>query len=243
MELAEKNWFSSWFDTPYYHILYKDRNDDEAWEFMQNLVSFLDLPKNATILDLACGKGRHSVFLNQLGYNVTGVDLSENSIRHARQFENHSLRFYTHCMCEPVDEKFDAVFNLFTSLGYFENEKDNLNSIKAIKQELKPGGYGVIDFMNVKKVIQTLVPEENKTVQGIDFEINRRFKDGYVMKDIRFTDEDIDHSYTEKVQALTLDDFQKYFQEAGIVLKHTFGNYRLERFDEQNSDRLILVFN
>ncbi len=243
MELAEKNWFSSWFDTPYYHILYKDRNDDEAREFMLNLVSFLDLPRNATILDLACGKGRHSVFLNQLGYNVTGVDLSENSIRHAKQFENDTLRFHTHCMCNPVDDEFDAVFNLFTSLGYFENEKDNFDSIKSIKQELKPGGYGVIDFMNVKKVITNLVPEESKTVKGIDFEINRRVQDGYVMKNIRFTDEDQNHSYTEKVQALTLDDFLKYFKEAGIVLKHTFGNYRLEQFDEETSDRLILVFN
>lgn len=242
MELAEKNWFSSWFDTPYYHILYKDRNDDEAREFMLNLVSFLDLPPNATILDLACGKGRHSVFLNELGYNVTGVDLSENSIQHARQFENETLRFHTHCMCKPVAEKFDAVFNLFTSLGYFENEKDNLESIKSIKQELKPGGYGVIDFMNVNKVINTLVPEESKTVKGIDFQINRRVQDGYVMKNIRFTDEDQHHSYTEKVQALTLEDFKNYFEEAGIVLKHTFGNYRLDQFEEQSSDRLILVF-
>lgn len=243
MELAEQNWFSSWFDTPYYHILYKDRDDEEAREFMRNLVDFLKLPQGASILDLACGRGRHSIFLNELGYDVTGVDLSENSISYAKQFENSSLHFKEHCMCEPVDEKFDAVFNLFTSLGYFEHEEDNLRSIKAIKEEIKPGGYGVIDFMNVKKVIENLVPEETKTVKGINFDINRRVHNGYILKNIKFTDEGEDFSYTEKVKALTLEGFHEYFERAGINLKYTFGNYHLEEFDEKTSDRLILVFN
>lgn len=242
MELAEKNWFSSWFDTPYYHILYKDRNDEEAREFMQNLVSFLKLSPNSTILDLACGKGRHSVYLNQLGFDVTGVDLSENSIDYARQFENENLRFHTHCMCKPVEEKFDAVFNLFTSLGYFEDEEDNLESIRAIKQELKPEGYGVIDFMNVEKVMEQLIPSEIKTVEGIDFHITRRIKNGYILKDICFEDEGRDYSYTEKVKAITLDDFLEYFDQAGIEVLHTFGNYDLENFNAQTSDRLILIF-
>lgn len=242
MELAEKNWYSSWFDTPYYHILYKDRNDEEAQEFMQNLVNFLDLPQKARILDLACGKGRHAVYLNQLGFDVTGVDLSENSISYARQFENDSLHFFTHCMCEPLEEKFDAVFNLFTSLGYFEDEEDNLESIRAIKMELKPGGYGVIDFMNVEKVLNKLIPAEVKTVEGIDFHITRQLRNGFILKNIRFEDDDEKYSYTEKVKAFRLEDFLGYFEKAGIELLHVFGNYQLEKFDAETSDRLILIF-
>lgn len=243
MELAEKKWFSSWFDTPYYHILYKSRGNEEARAFMKNLLSFLKLPQGSSILDLACGKGRHSIFLNELGYDVTGVDLSFNSIAYAGQFENEKLRFKQHCMCTPVGEKFDAVFNLFTSIGYFENEEDNLRTIKAIKADLKPGGYGVIDFMNVKKVIQNLVPAEEKHVKGINFKISRRVENGFILKDIKFTDEGEDFFYTEKVKAITLEGFLSYFEEAGINLLHTFGNYELEAFDKKESDRLILVFN
>jgi len=243
MELAQPNWFTSWFDTPYYHILYKDRNDIEAREFMRNLVDFLKLPKGSKILDLACGKGRHSIFLNELGYDVTGVDLSENSISYAKKFENPTLRFEEHCMCEPVNEQFDAVFNLFTSFGYFDHEEDNLRSIQAIKKEILPGGYGVIDFMNVKKVIKNLVPSEVKTVKGIDFNISRRVQNGFILKDINFYDEEEEFSYTEKVKALTLEGFHAYFEKAGINLLHTFGNYQLEEFNENTSDRLILVFN
>ena len=242
MELAENRWFTSWFDTPYYHILYRNRGDEEARRFMKNLVDFLQLPKGASILDLACGKGRHSVYLNKLGYNVTGVDLSENSITYARQFENENLHFHTHCMCTPLEQKFDAVFNLFTSLGYFDDEKENLDSFHAIKEEIKEGGWGVIDFMNVKKVIRNLVPSEVKTVKDIDFHITRRVENGFILKDIEFEDEGETHSYTEKVMALSLEKFRLYFFKVGIELVHTFGNYDLEPYDELNSDRLILVF-
>jgi SAM-dependent methyltransferase len=242
MELAANKWFSSWFDTPYYHILYRNRGDEEAQEFMQNLVRFLKLPKGASILDLACGKGSHAVYLNKLGYNVTGVDLSENSISYARQFENENLKFHVHCMCEPMGEKYDAVFNLFTSLGYFEDERENRESILAIKEEIKEGGWGVIDFMNVKKVINNLVPSEVKTVKGIDFHISRKVEDGYILKDIEFEDEGEEYAYTEKVKALTLEKFLYYFDIAGIELVHTFGDYHLQPYDETHSDRLILVF-
>ena len=143
-----ENWYTSWFDSPYYHILYKNRDDKEAGLFMKNLTSFLKLSSSSTILDLACGKGRHSKYLNQLGYQVTGVDLSPQSIAYAKKFENENLFFDEHDMSKPYPKQFDAVFNLFTSFGYFEDEEDNLKTIKSIKSELNPKGFGVIDFLN-----------------------------------------------------------------------------------------------
>jgi SAM-dependent methyltransferase len=242
MELAANRWFSSWFDTPYYHILYNNRGNKEAQEFMQNLVNFLKLPKGASILDLACGKGRHSVYLNSLGFDVTGVDLSANSITYAKQFENENLRFHTHCMCEPLGEKYDAVLNLFTSLGYFEKESENLQSFEAIKAEIKEGGWGVIDFMNVNKVVGNLVPSEVKTVKEIKFNISRRVEDGFIIKDIEFEDEGEDYAFSEKVKAFTLKSFLYYFEKVGIELVHTFGDYHLQPYNAERSDRLILVF-
>ena len=71
----ETTWYASWFNTPYYHILYKDRDYNEAENFMFNLTEYLNVPEQGKILDLACGKGRHAIYLNKIGYNVTGVDL------------------------------------------------------------------------------------------------------------------------------------------------------------------------
>ncbi len=235
-------WYASWFDTPYYHTLYKDRGHTEAREFMDNLTHYLSLEKGEKILDLACGKGRHSIYLNSLGYDVTGVDLSKNSIEYASKYENETLKFRVHDMCKPYSEKFSAVFNLFTSFGYFDKEEDNLSTIKAIKSDLNEHGFGVIDFMNVDYVISNLVPEERKESNGIVFDIKRYVQDGYIFKEIRFRDRNEDFFFTERVKAITLNDFQEYFEKANVDLLDVFGDYRLQKFHTQTSPRLILIF-
>nr|WP_169931802.1 class I SAM-dependent methyltransferase [Nonlabens sp. Ci31] len=255
-------WFASWFDTPYYHILYRDRDYTEAGAFMQRLSQRLKLDENAHIMDLACGRGRHSMYLNQLGYRVTGVDLSDSSIAFAKaelrksssrvsnNEESNSLNpidasrieFHVHNMTRAYDQTFDAVFNLFTSFGYFDDAADNLRTIKAIKENLKPGGYGVIDFMNVSYVIKNLVAQNSKTEAGITFHNSRRFENGFIYKEIEFRDNDHDYHFTERVSALTLEDFQRYFAAAGVDLIEVYGSYHLEDYDQQTSDRLIMVF-
>ncbi|WP_163399140.1 class I SAM-dependent methyltransferase [Flavobacterium fluviatile] len=241
-ERNTENWFTSWFDTPYYHILYKDRNYREAQIFMDNLTHYLNLPDKAKVLDLACGKGRHSIYLNQLGYDVLGADLSENSIAEASKNSNETLHFKVHDMREPFEEKFDAIFNLFTSFGYFENDDDNLKTLKAIKQSLSEYGFAVIDFMNVNQVIETLVPQEVKAVDGIDFNIRRYVEDGHIFKEIDFEDQGKKYHFTEKVKALTLKDFQDLMEEAGIYLLDIFGDYKLKKFHKTESERLIMIF-
>jgi SAM-dependent methyltransferase len=237
-----KNWFASWFDTAYYHILYKDRNYREAQIFMDNLTHYLNLPEEAKILDLACGKGRHSIYLNQLGYNVLGADLSENSIAEASKNINENLSFKVHDMRMPFDEKFDAIFNLFTSFGYFESDDDNLTTLIAIKESLSEYGFAVIDFMNVNHVIANLVTEEVKTVDDIDFHIKRYVKDNHIFKEIDFEDNAQKFHFTEKVQALTLQDFEAMMEEAGIFLLDIFGDYKLKKFHKTESERLIMIF-
>lgn len=237
-----KNWFAKWFDTEYYHILYKDRDYQEAGMFIENITSYLNLPENAKVLDLACGKGRHSVYLNRLGYDVIGADLSENSINEAKKHENETLHFKVHDMRDPFDEKFDAIFNLFTSFGYFENEEDNLATLKAIKESLSEFGFAVLDFMNVEKVISNLVTSEVKTVDGIDFHINRRYENGYIYKDISFEDKGQEYEFTERVKAFTLEDFEQMMDEAGIYLLDVFGDYKLGKYYKNTSDRLIMIF-
>ena len=237
-----KNWYTDWFDTPFYHILYQDRDIKEAQLFMDKLILHLDLKKDARILDLACGRGRHAIYLNSLGFRVTGVDLSSNNIQHAKTFENETLNFKQHDMSIPYSETFDVVFNLFTSFGYFENEEDNFNTILAIKKNLNPSGYGVIDFMNTTYITDHLVADEKKKIHDIEFHIKRYFKDGYIFKDISFTHNGKLYSFTEKVKALGLNDFKAYFKKANIDLLDTFGDYKLNTFNEISSERLVLVF-
>ncbi|KGL63270.1 class I SAM-dependent DNA methyltransferase [Polaribacter sp. Hel1_85] len=239
--MKTKDWFTDWFNTPYYHTLYKERNDDEAQLFMKNITSFLNLPKSTHILDLPCGKGRHSVFLNSLGYKVTGGDLAANSIKSAKKFENHTLKFKVHDMREPFNNKYDAIFNLFTSFGYFEDDKEDILILQNIKNGLNKDGFFVFDFLNAEKVKLNLVTKETKTVDAITFNIKREIKDGFILKHISFFTDGKNHCYTEKVKYLDLEKMTSFFKKVGFTITKVFGNYNLDNFDSKTSDRLIII--
>ncbi|MGG8497646.1 class I SAM-dependent methyltransferase [Tenacibaculum sp. TC6] len=238
---TKQDWFTSWFNTPYYHILYKHRNDSDAQFFMRNITSFLELPKNSFIADVPCGKGRHSVYLNSLGFNVRGGDLSTNSIEHAKQFENETLHFEVWDMRKPIENKYDAIFNLFTSFGYFEDDNDDILVLKNFKAGLKSDGVLVLDFLNVEKVKTNLIHQENKIIDGINFDLKKEIKNGFILKQISFHTDHKDHVYTERVKLLTLEKMRYYFDCAGLKIKHIFGNYALQNYHPQTSDRLIIV--
>ena len=240
----KQEWFKEWFDTKYYHILYQDRNDDEAQLFMRNLLSYLQLKKKSKILDLPCGKGRHAIFLNSLGYDVVGADLSKNSIEYAQSQvikTNKTLNFEVHDMRNKFGTKFDAIFNLFTSFGYFDDEKTNVKVLKNLKNGLNNNGVLVIDFMNVNYVKQHLIKEETIIKNNIEFNISRSITDQFVIKNIRFTVDNKEHHYIERVKYLPLEILKNYIKKAGLKLKHTFGEYSLMVFDSEKSSRLILI--
>ena len=237
----EQDWFVSWFDTNYYHILYKNRDDNEAAFFIENLFNKLNL-SDETVLDLACGKGRHSVFLNSLGLNVLGVDLSENSISIASTSANNSLEFKVHDMRNVIENKsFDVVFNLFTSFGYFDDDTDNHAVLKSVNKMLNENGKLVIDFMNAHKVIKNLVNSEVKNIEGIHFDIKRNYDGKFITKDICISELNNKHTYQEKVRAFFKEDFIELLNRNGFVVENIFGDFALNDFDKESSDRLILI--
>lgn len=241
-ESKHSNWFEDWFNSSYYHILYKHRNCDEAELFIDNLMNFLQPKKETQFLDLACGKGRHAIYLNKKGFSVTGIDLAAESIAEASKFENQNLSFFVHDMRKVFRiNYFDYVLNLFTSFGYFENEKDDFATINAICKTLKPNGIFVFDFFNVQKVIANLVDTETKTIDNIEFRITRYIENNFIIKNILVTDDGKQFSFQERVKALTINDFEKYFAASKLKIVHLFGNYQLGKYDEYDSDRLILI--
>ena len=239
--MKTKDWFTDWFNTSYYHILYKDRNDADAQLFMKNITAFLTLPKTAHILDLPCGKGRHAVYLNSLGYTVTGTDLSENSILYAKMYENESLHFEVADMRKPLVQKYDAIFNLFTSFGYFEEDSEDLLILQNIKNGLQKNGSFVFDFLNAENVKLNLVKEETKIVDGISFHITREITDGFIIKNISFEADNELHSYSERVKYLDATKIKEYFKSVGFTVTNVFGDYNLNEYDSKKSNRLILV--
>ena len=236
------DWFSKWFDSKYYHILYKNRDQQEAENFLKNLSKLNFFKKDSKIIDIACGKGRHSLFLSDLGYNVTGVDLSENSIKYAKEFEKENLKFDVADMREIYKKNsFDISLNLFTSFGYFNNKEDDFSAIKAMSENLKNDGILIIDFLNSKKVITNLIKTEIKEINGVQFNISRKVEDGFIIKNIKINHNEDRFFFQEKVKALTKENFSKLLTFAGLQIIDTFGNYKLDEFNPQTSERLIII--
>lgn len=237
-------WYQTWFDTPYYHILYQDRDVREAQFFIQNLIKHLRLTKTDNILDVACGRGRHALFLAAQGFNVTGIDLSPNSILYAQNeaaAKGINAQFYVHDMRKLTYKKADVLLNLFTSIGYFGDKQDNTKTIEAFYDSLSSGGIAVIDFLHVPLVKKQLIADEVVIKGGITFTINRIFKDGWIEKNISFTDKGTHFSYQERVAALELHYFKEVFEKVGFTIEHIFGDYSLKPFLTASAERLILV--
>lgn len=240
--MEKKEWFADWFDSPYYPILYQHRDFAEAEAFIMHLVKALDPPSSATFLDLACGRGRHSRFLNQMGYHVTGLDLSPESIADAKEWESPTLRFGVHDMRQPFPGTYSHILNLFTSFGYFSDFSENIAVLRNIAKALLPGGIFVMDFFNSPVVIRNLVAEEHKTLQGIDFEIRKEAKDGFIVKSIRIVDGDKTFDFQERVQALEMEQLVSVAEAQGLHFTHAWGNYQGEEYVENASSRMILFF-
>jgi SAM-dependent methyltransferase len=238
---STQQWFETWFDSPYYHILYESRDESEAQFFIDRLIQHFQIPPRAQVLDLACGKGRHSVYLAKNNLEVTGLDLSELNISIAKNFEHPGLHFLVHDMREVYRlNAFDFIFNFFTSFGYFDNPEDNQRTMDAAARQLKRGGTLVIDFMNTRKVLAQMIFNEVRRIDVIEFLIKRRFDGRHVIKRIAIDDEGKQLHFEERVQALRLPDFEQLLENSALKLKEVYGDYHLNSFSERDSDRLIL---
>ena len=224
--MQKKEWFDEWFDSIYYHILYQHRDNEEAASFIDRLIAYLDIHKGDKILDLACGKGRHSIYLNKKGFDVTGVDLSSQNIELAKRNENATLHFEEHDMRDV----------------YMDTKEANLNVIKATVESLKTGGTLLIDFMNPYVVINHLVEAEEKVIENVKFTITREYtEDEYLIKKIDIEDHGQHYHFFEKVKAIRRVEFLEYFERTNLRVVDVFGDYNLNPYQMDKSLRLIFL--
>lgn len=244
--MAETAWFKAWFDSPFYHKLYFARDEKEAENFIHKLVDYLHLKPGSRILDLACGRGRHSRILAESGFDVTGIDLSPTSIEYAKQLtpEAGNLHFFVHDIRLPFwGNYFDYAFNFFTSFGYFRTRREHDAAIRTITRSLKPGGSIVIDYLNVHYAEDHLLATETKKMDGTTYDVKKWQDDTHFYKNIKISDASITKplEYTEKVAKFSLGDFTDMLSYQGMQVQQVFGDYNLGNYDVKKSPRLIIV--
>jgi 2-polyprenyl-3-methyl-5-hydroxy-6-metoxy-1,4-benzoquinol methylase len=242
--MQEHPWYKDWFNSPYYHQLYFKRDEKEAAAFIDKLINGLKPLPDARMLDVACGRGRHSIHLAAKGFDVTGIDLSEDSIKEALKHETENLHFYQHDMRLPFwINYFDYAFNFFTSFGYFNTRREHDNSIRTIAQSLKQHGCFVLDYLNVHYAEDHLVHQSSKEIDGVNYIITKWFDETHFYKKIIVEDEELHEplQYTEKVTKFSLGDFTEMFAYQGLQIQEVYGDYNFGNYDIRKSPRLIVI--
>jgi len=235
------DWFINWFNSKYYHILYKSRNKNEASNFIQTIISTLSLKSNNSVLDLGCGNGRHSISLSNHFKLVHGIDISSYNISIANKNKKENLKFFISDMRNfETNIKYGYIFNLFTSFGYFKKNEDNLKVLKSCYHHLNKNGLLIIDFLNSEQIKRTINGlKETKNINGIRFNIHKEIIGDYVIKKIEIEDGEATYNFQEKVQLFKIQDFKKLFEISGFEIISSYGDYQMNPYDP-NSSRLIL---
>ena len=232
-DTQQPEWFASWFDSPHYYRLYAHRDHAEAARFIDALVNRLCPASGAKALDLGCGAGRHARQLASRGMNVTGLDLSEASIRTARAFEHRQLRFACHDMRRPFGSgAFDYVFNLFTSFGYFDDPAEHLAVVGNMAGSLKKGGRLVLDYLNVEYAEAREIRHETVVRDGSTYDISRWNDAGHFFKQIVVNDAQSASrlQHVERVAKFSRHDFELMFALYGMAVEDVYGDYHLSPY-------------
>ena len=223
-------------------MLYGHRDNVEAKKSISRILDHLGPPSGCRVLDLACGRGRHAVHLQQSGVDVVGVDLSPENIAYAQRFATTGLEFHVHDMRAIFEkEGFDLVFNLFTSFGYFESYIENFQVIEAVHSSLRSGGLFVLDFLNPLRANLEKEVTEELILEKCTFRISKRIEEGTFVKHINVIDENETFDFEERVKAFDVWHLSTMLENAGFVVQNVFGNYALEPFVGPVSERTILI--
>jgi SAM-dependent methyltransferase len=235
-------WFKGWFNEDY-ALVYPHRDSGEAAQLLALFETHATAVNGKSVLDACCGLGRMSFALNNAGASVSAFDLSDYFISRCKEFDaNQQISFSVLDVRDMAwQNRFDAIFQIFTSFGYFETLKENLAVFDGVHSALKSGGYYLFDFLNAPIVIDRLQPETKTVVDGIHILQERSIKGNRVNKKITITENGESRRYLESVALVEPEDIRTYLGKIGFTNLNEFGNYTGADFNAAQSDRYIVL--
>ena len=237
----KKNWYKEWFGEDYLTV-YQHRDVKDAVKLIRLIREHVEIKQQSYLLDLACGNGRHTYLLKCYSQNIFGLDLSDSLLQQAMQkkgsekfpsFVQADMRYF------PFKIRFDFIFSLFTSFGYFDKDEKHLKVAQEISEHLQPGGTFVIDYFNADFVRKNLVAYGNRSIGDIKVKEKRWLSEKFVHKNIVIYKEEGIKYFQESVRMFELNELAALLLQAGIKTHNVFGDYDGSLYSK-NSKRMIL---
>ncbi len=231
-------WFTEAFGA-FYAELYAHRDDREVDQLLSVLTPHL--PKDAPILDLACGAGRLLRPLSERFPDAVGIDLSWELLQMvgARRVARADMRSL------PLRPRaFGAVLSLFTSFGYFDHADVDRAVFRGMAELLRPGGLLVLDFLNADVVLAGLRPHSVDTIGDRHVESRRHFDAAtrILEKQVEVRrGHDVEKRYRERVRVYDVEQLKELFVEQGLEIETIWGEYDGSAFTRSQSSRCLIL--
>jgi len=227
-------------------ILFTSKRISDANEEVEQLISLLNLQPGLRVCDLCCGVGRHSLELARRGFRVTAVDRTKLYLETAREKANNEgldIEFLQEDMrsfCRP--NSFDAVINLYTSFGYFEEPDDDGKTLRNICKSLKNDGKLLLELMS-KEVLARIFRERDWREEEdiLILEERKLGKDWGTIENrwIVFKDgKKYEYSFSHRLYSAV--ELSNLLQECGFKRVDVYGDFDGSQYDHQ-AKRLVLV--
>lgn len=223
-------WWRDFFDKDYVDI-YGPVDAQKTAVEVEGIIKILKLRKGSNVLDLCSGYGRHSIGLTKRGFDVTGYDLSAVLLERARrdcEREKVNVNLVIGDMREiPFESEFDAVINMFTAFGYFENEQEDQKVLDGVHAALRPGGKFLIDTINREWVIASFREKDWEKAGSHQFALDLRSFDPLtsrisVKTVILGGKQRIERSHSMRFYTLT--ELGKMIEKSGMRVKSVYGH-------------------
>jgi len=245
-----ERWFSDWFQEDYL-TLYQHRDTAEARGFLDRILPELDLRPPDWVLDLACGAGRHSHYLVEKGFRVVGFDLSRPLLLKASGSSRSSPIVWVQGDMRSISvqsKSMSAAVNLFTSFGYFLDDRDNIAVLREISRVLKSKGWLVLDTLNPNQVETSLVsqsryryPSDQKGQPDLQITEERAIdrEKHRVVKTINVRRGSQTKRFVESVRMYSVDELNDMLRSVSLNPILLWGDYQGADYHSQSS-RIII---
>ena len=215
----------------YYDLLHSDHNYDMDCDFIESLFERLQLEPPASILDIGCGTGEHSIRLLEKGHRVVGIDVSQHMLEKARSKvaeRNLSGQFYLQDMRGiELGDEFDCAICLFGAFARLFNERDFTQFLQGLHRHLRDGGLFIFDFINREGVISRhrdwkIIQKEGLTLIRLDSSelggcVLDEYHQVFVLNGKRLVDHIVEN---HKLQTHTLSEVEELLRKRGFQLVH-----------------------
>ena len=243
----DRDWWDGYFDDAFVALDRQFLPPARTRREVRGVQELLGSAPGARVLDLACGWGRHAVELARRGYRVTGLDWSPVLLERARRSARRAgveVDWVQGDVRElPWTGEFDAALSLFSSLGYFLSDAEDLRALRAARAALKPGGVFLLETMHRDQVVREYAERDWwRTGDGWTVWTEREWDGitGVTHETLRWRAGDREGAKSHAMRVRTATEWLASLAEAGFTAMECFGDWDGSPF-LHTSENLIVV--